>query len=74
MGKLWNSDHEVEIVPQAYQRSLDDLGVDYLDLHLIFVGSSKNDGDFPKLRVPFWGSSKNDGDFHEIKSTFLGVF
>jgi len=35
VGKLWNSDHEVEIVPQAYQRSCDDLGVEYLDLYLI---------------------------------------
>lgn len=35
VGKLWNSDHEVEIVPQAYQKSCEDLGVDYLDLYLI---------------------------------------
>ena len=35
VGKLWNSDHEVDIVPQAYQKSCDDLGVEYLDLYLI---------------------------------------
>jgi len=35
VGKLWNSDHEVEIVPQAYQKSCSDLGVEYLDLYLI---------------------------------------
>ena len=35
VGKLWNSDHDVDIVPQAYQKSCDDLGVEYLDLYLI---------------------------------------
>lgn len=35
VSKLWNSDHNVEIVPQAYARSCEDLGVEYLDLYLI---------------------------------------
>jgi aldehyde reductase len=34
-GKLWNSDHEVAVVPEAYKKSCSDLGVDYLDLYLI---------------------------------------
>jgi len=34
-GKLWNSDHDVEVVPKAYERSCEDLGVEYLDLYLI---------------------------------------
>jgi aldehyde reductase len=35
VSKLWNSDHDVEVVPKAYERSCQDLGVDYLDLYLI---------------------------------------
>lgn len=35
VGKLWNSDHDVEVVPRAYDRSCEDLGVEYLDLYLI---------------------------------------
>jgi len=34
-GKLWNSDHDVEVVPQACDQTLKDVGVDYLDLYLI---------------------------------------
>lgn len=34
-GKLWNSDHEAEVVPKACDQSLNDIGVDYLDLYLI---------------------------------------
>lgn len=35
VGKLWNSDHDVEVVPKAYERSCQDLCVEYLDLYLI---------------------------------------
>ena len=34
-GKLWNSDHESEIVPQACDYSLNDLQIDYFDLYIV---------------------------------------
>ena len=34
-SKLWNTDHRKEHVQAACERSMKDLGVDYLDLYLI---------------------------------------
>ncbi len=54
-GKLWNSDHDVEIVPQACQYSLNNLGLDYFDLYLIhFPVCWKHTG----LATPSWGKSE----------------
>jgi aldehyde reductase len=54
-GKLWNSDHEVEIVSQACDHSLGNLGLDYFDLYLIhFPVAWKHTG----LATPSWGSSE----------------
>jgi len=54
-GKLWNSDHDVEIVPQACKHSLNNLGLDYFDLYLIhFPICWKHTG----LDTPSWGKSE----------------
>lgn len=54
-GKLWNSDHEVEIVPKACDHSLNNLGLEYFDLYLIhFPVAWKHTG----LDSPSWGSSE----------------
>lgn len=54
-GKLWNSDHEVNIVPQACDTSLNDLQLDYFDLYLIhFPVAWKHTG----LDTPSWGASE----------------
>jgi diketogulonate reductase-like aldo/keto reductase len=54
-GKIWNSDHEVEIVPKACDHSLSNLGLDYFDLYLIhFPVAWKHTG----LDKPGWGASE----------------
>lgn len=34
-GKLWNTNHRPEVVEKALDKSLKDLGVEYLDLYLM---------------------------------------
>lgn len=54
-GKLWNSDHDVDVVPKACQHSLDNLGLEYFDLYLIhFPVAWKHTG----LETPSWGKSE----------------
>ena len=54
-GKLWNSDHDVDIVPQACDHSLKNLGLDYFDLYLIhFPVAWKHTG----LATPSWDGSE----------------
>ena len=54
-GKLWNSDHDVEVVPKAVDHSLNNLGLEYFDLYLIhFPVAWKHTG----LATPSWGGSE----------------
>lgn len=54
-GKLWNSDHETEIVPKACDYSLNDLGLEYFDLYLIhFPVAWKH----KTLAEPAWGAAE----------------
>jgi len=54
-GKLWNSDHDVDIVPKACAHSLGNLQIDYFDLYLIhFPVCWKHTG----LDTPSWGGSE----------------
>jgi len=54
-GKLWNSDHDVAIVPKACDHSLVDLGLEYFDLYLIhFPVAWKHTG----LSTPSFGASE----------------
>jgi len=54
-GKLWNSDHDVDVVPKACDYSLNNLGLDYFDLYLIhFPVAWKHTG----LGNPSWGASE----------------
>ena len=54
-GKLWNSDHGVDIVPKACDHSLSNLGLDYFDLYLIhFPVAWKHTG----LDTPSWAGSE----------------
>lgn len=50
-SKLWNTFHRAEHVPTAAQRSLKDLGVEYLDLYLIHFPISLRFVD-PAVRYP----------------------
>jgi len=54
-GKLWNSDHDVEVVPNACAHSLSNLGLDYFDLYLVhFPLAWKHTG----LDTPSFGASE----------------
>jgi len=57
-GKLWNSDHDVDVVPKACDHSLNNLGLDYFDLYLIHFPVAWN---HTGLSNPSWGNS-NFGD------------
>lgn len=48
--KLWNHKHHPDDVPQALQDSLNDLGLDYVDLFLMHwpVAWKRGDEPFPK--------------------------
>ncbi|APZ95541.1 2,5-diketo-D-gluconic acid reductase A [Fuerstiella marisgermanici] len=53
-SKLWNTYHAPEHVHQACQRSLDDLGLDYLDLYLIHFPIAQRFVPFEKNYPPGW--------------------
>ena len=53
-SKLWNTYHKAEHVPLALQRTLDDLGLDYLDLYHIHFPISLAFVPFEKRYPPEW--------------------
>ncbi len=53
-SKLWNTYHAPEHVPLALERTLKDLGVDYLDLYLIHFPIALNFVPFEKRYPPEW--------------------
>lgn len=53
-SKLWNTYHEPQRVRQACERSLKDLGLDYLDLYLIHFPLAQRFVPFEKRYPPGW--------------------
>jgi hypothetical protein len=53
-SKLWNTYHAKEHVPLAFQRSLDDLGLEYLDLYLIHFPIALQFVPFEHTYPPEW--------------------
>jgi len=53
-SKLWNTYHRKEHVPPACQRTLDDLGLDYLDLYLVHFPISLAFVPFEQCYPPEW--------------------
>ncbi|MDB4476182.1 aldo/keto reductase [bacterium] len=53
-SKLWNTFHDPKHVSAACQRSLDDLGLDYLDLYLVHFPIAQPFVDFSDRYPPGW--------------------
>ena len=53
-SKLWNTYHAKEHVPLALQRTLDDLGLDYLDLYLVHFPIALKFVPFEERYPPEW--------------------
>ncbi|CAJ1329380.1 unnamed protein product [Effrenium voratum] len=59
-SKLWNTYHHREHVPMACQRTLDDLGLDYLDLYLIHFPISLAFVPFEERYPPEWTDKRGN--------------
>mmetsp|Transcript_36182 Transcript_36182/g.72858 ORF Transcript_36182/g.72858 Transcript_36182/m.72858 type:complete len:325 (+) Transcript_36182:71-1045(+) len=60
-SKLWNTYHRKEHVPMALQRTLDDLGLEYIDLYLIHFPIALKFVPFEKCYPPEWTDNANAG-------------
>lgn len=64
-SKLWNTYHHREHVPLAFQRSLNDLGLHYLDLYLVHFPISLRFVPFEERYPPEWTDrAGNSGSMH----------
>ncbi|KAI1314658.1 NAD(P)H-dependent D-xylose reductase (XR) [Mortierella claussenii] len=59
-SKLWNTYHHKEHVPLAFERTLSDLGLDYIDLYLIHFPISLKYVPFETRYPPEWGNNEQD--------------
>jgi diketogulonate reductase-like aldo/keto reductase len=64
-GKLWNTHHRKEHAHLCLKRTMDDLGVDYLDLYLVHFPISLKFVDDKKQYPPTW--------FHDISKPEEGM-
>lgn len=60
-SKLWNTYHKKEHVKAACKKTLEDLGLDYLDLYLIHFPISLKFVPFEKRYPPGWDFDPDNG-------------
>ncbi|KAF9204396.1 NAD(P)H-dependent D-xylose reductase (XR) [Haplosporangium sp. Z 27] len=59
-SKLWNTYHHKEHVPLGFNRTLKDLGLDYIDLYLIHFPISLKFVPLEERYPPEWGNNEED--------------
>ncbi|KAF9185523.1 NAD(P)H-dependent D-xylose reductase (XR) [Haplosporangium sp. Z 767] len=59
-SKLWNTYHHKEHVALGFNRTLSDLGLDYIDLYLIHFPISLKFVPFEERYPPEWGNNEQD--------------
>ena len=70
-SKLWNTAHKPELVEEAYNDTLKELGVDYLDLYLIHWPVPMNSPEPHKTLMPDDGTGHADLD---LKTTLVDTW
>lgn len=73
--KLWNSERGYDSTIRAFEKSLDDLGLEYLDLYLIhWPAVEKQFGDWTQINLDTWRAMERLYDEGRIRAIGVSNF